>query len=497
LKTVYWLWLKPMKMKKYLKKQGIDGPSYKFFYGNLKESEMMKMKARSKPMELSHCIVPRLLPFQNQAVKTYGKMFVSWNGPTPRVNIMDPTLIKEILSTKFCDYTRAKSNPLVQLLAKGVVSYEGDKWVKHRRILNQAFHQEKLKMMLPAFYTCCSELIEEWEKLVSKKTCEVDVWPYLQNLAADVISRTAFGSSYEEGRRIFELQTEQMQLALETSRSVYIPGFRYVPTKRNQRMKEIYNEVCNLLRVMIKKREQAMKSGEASSDDLLGILMESNFKEQKDDGNSRKTVCMTIDEVVEECKLFYFAGQETTSTLLVWTMIVLCMNPEWQEKAREEVMRVFGQKTPDFECLNHLKVVTMIFNEVLRLYPPVVMLIRATYKTIELGNIRLPPDVELVLPILLVHHDRELWGEDAEEFNPERFSEGVSKATNNQVSFFPFSWGPKICIGQNFALVEAKMALAMILQKFSFELSPTYAHSPCTFIILQPQYGAPLVLRKL
>ncbi|PIA45520.1 hypothetical protein AQUCO_01600003v1 [Aquilegia coerulea] len=425
-----------------------------------------------------------------------GKMFVSWIGSTPRVNIMDPEMIRDILSNKFGHFAKVKSNPLGELLAKGVVSYQGEKWVKHRRIINPAFHQEKLKVMLPAFYACCSELIEKWEKLISDESCEVDVWPYLQNLTADVISRTAFGSSYEEGRRIFELQTEQAKLVVESGRSIYIPGFRFVPTKRNRRMKEIFREVSTLLREMINNREKAMKFGKASADDLLGILMESNLKEVKD-GSNAKNFGMSIDEIIEECKLFYFAGQETTSTLLVWTMIVLSMHPEWQVKAREEVIEVFGRKKPDFEGLNHLKVVTMILNEVLRLYPPVIMLTRVTYKTIELGNIRLPPDVELALPILLVQHDPELWGKDAEEFNPERFSEGVSKATKNQVSFLPFSYGPRFCIGQNFALVEAKMALAMILQKFSFELSPTYTHAPSTVLILQPQHGAPLILHKL
>nr|BAF98466.1 cytochrome P450 [Coptis japonica var. dissecta] len=495
-KAFVWVWLNPRKLEKCLREQGIKGPSYKFLSGNLKDIVSATQEARAKPMELSHKIVPRVMPFVHQTVEKYGKLSFIWYGPYCRVNIMDPDMIRDILSNKFGHFEKIRTNPLGKLLISGVVSYEGEKWVKHRRILNPAFHLEKLKMMLPAIYTSCSEMVNKWEMMVSQDSCELDVWPHLQNLTADVISRTAFGSSYEEGRRIFQLQSEQAGLVIKALQSIYIPGLRFLPTKRNNRMKEIYGEARVLLRDIVNKREKAMKIGEAHNDDLLGLLMESNFKEITDNVNS-KNFGMTIDEVIDECKLFYFAGQETTSTLLVWTMVVLSMHPDWQEKAREEVLQVFGGKDPDFDGLNHLKIVTMILYEVLRLYPPAVLMARGTYKTMKLGEITLPAGVHLAMPTLLVHHDRELWGEDAEDFNPERFSGGVSKATKNQVSFFPFSWGPRICIGQNFALLESKMAIAMILQRFSFELSSTYVHAPYTVITLQPQHGAQLILHKL
>ncbi|XP_049386466.1 cytochrome P450 CYP72A219-like [Solanum stenotomum] len=98
----------------------------------------------------------------------------------------------------------------------------------HRKILNPAFHMEKIKSMVPAVHLSCTEMVSQWEESISTKgtSCEIDIWPYLQRLTSDVISRTAFGSNYEEGRKIFELQREQAQHFIEATRTLYIPGSR-------------------------------------------------------------------------------------------------------------------------------------------------------------------------------------------------------------------------------------------------------------------------------
>ncbi|KAB2605422.1 cytochrome P450 CYP72A219-like [Pyrus ussuriensis x Pyrus communis] len=481
-----WVWFRPKKLERYLRQQGLAGNSYRLLFGDLKEISMIHKQVRSKPMNhLSHDIVPHILPFLHQTLikqklKFAGKNSFIWMGPTLRVNILNPEDLRDVLH-RYDDFRKPLSNPITKVLSQGLVNIDGEKWTKHRKIINPAFHLEKLKFMVPIFYQSCSEMIDTWENLVANEGLfELDVWPWLQSLAGDVISRAAFGSSYEEGKKIFQLLKEQARIGATLLRSATILHLcRFLPSKMNKRMKEINREIRVLIMDIINKRERTIKAGDdINKDDLLRMLLESNSNEIKELGNN-KNLGMSIEEVIEECKLFYFVGQETTAALLVWAMVLLSHNQNWQNRAREEVLQV-----------------TMILLEVLRLYPPGVEVSRITHNTTQLGKLSLPAGVDVYVPILLVHHDKELWGDDADEFKPERFSGGVSKATNNRFTYFPFGAGPRICIGQNFAMMEAKLALSLILQHFTFELSSSYAHDPLTYTTLQPQSGAHIILRK-
>ncbi|KAM7503867.1 hypothetical protein LguiB_002771 [Lonicera macranthoides] len=493
-----WIWFRPKKLEKCLREQGFGGNAYRLFLGDQQESKVMIRDAMSRPITLSDDIKQRVIPHVLKTMKNHGKNSFMWVGRMPRLHITEPELIRDVL-TKYYKFQKNHHSldPITKYLLSGIGSLEGEPWAQRRRVINSAFHFEKLKLMLPAFYLSCLDMVNKWEKVVSSKggSVEVEVHHDLETLTGDVISRTLFGSNFEEGKKIFELMKELTVLTIQVIQSVYIPGWRFMPTKRNNRIKKIDKDVRVSITEIINNKMKAMKAGESNSSDFLGILLECNMTEIEQTKN--KNAGLSIEEIIGECKLFYFAGQDTTSTLLCWTMVILSRFPDWQARAREEVLQVFGDGKPDYDGINRLKTVTMILYEVLRLYPPVVELTKVAHEDTKLGDLTIPAGVQVMLPTILLHHNPDIWGEDVDEFKPERFAQGVLKATKSQGSFFPFSLGPRMCIGQNFALLEAKMALALILPRFSFELSPSYVHAPYTLITMQPQFGAHLILHKI
>ncbi|KAL9232037.1 hypothetical protein vseg_007186 [Gypsophila vaccaria] len=492
------LWLKPRRIAKHFAKQGVKGPPYNVFIGNMKELVEMMLKASSQPMAFSHNILPRVLPFYHNWKKIYGGMHLIWFGTTPRLTVSNPELIRNIFSTNANSYEKYESHPLVKKLeGNGLVSLNGDQWAHRRKTISPFFHLENLKLMIPIMGKSVGHMLEKWSTMSNSGKVELDVSEWFQNLTEKVITRTIFGCSYDIGKKIYQLQAKQIVFAAESFQKVFLPGYRYLPTKRNRTTWKTDREIETLLKGLISERRERTISGEGEYDkDLLGVLIRASMENE---GNNKTSVDkITENDIMQECKSFFFAGKHTTSNLLTWTTILLAMHPQWQQLAREEVMRVCGARDiPTKDDVSNLKTLTMIIYEVLRLYTPVVATIRRTKTDVDLEGLDIKQATELLIPIIGVHHDPLLWGPDVLEFNPTRFSQGASRAATHPTAFMPFGIGARQCVGQNLALLQAKLAIAMILQRFTFDLSPNYKHAPTILMLLYPQHGAPVIFRSL
>ncbi|KAK1374057.1 Cytochrome P450, E-class, group I [Heracleum sosnowskyi] len=480
------LWLTPIRKQRFLRRQGIKGTSYKFLHGNTKEILSLRKESMGMPMDyLSHNLFPRFHPHFYSWLKIYGKNFLTWYGPRAELFVTEVEFVKEIMN-KIQDYPKIEmSTGFVKvLLGDGLVTAKGKKWAKQRKLANQVFHADSLKSMTPAMIASVEMMLDRWKQHEGK---EIDVFQEFKFLSSEIISRTAFGSSFMEGKDIFDMLTEIAIIITRNSYRVRLPGLsRFFKSEDDIRSEKLEQGIHDsILRIMEKRKKESAMRGEVGSfgTDFLGSLMKAMIDSDQDKR-------ITIQDVIDECKTFYVAGQETTSTMLSWVVFLLGSHTDWQEKARQEVLNLFGKEQPNSDGIARLKIVNMIINETLRLYPPVTEFTRQVKEETKLGNYILPANIHVVLSTLALHHDTNIWGEDAHQFKPERFSQGVAKATNNNPAvYIPFGLGPRSCVGLNFATNEAKISLTMILQRYSFTLSPTYIHSPIQILTTRPQHG--------
>ncbi|XXG54332.1 hypothetical protein AAC387_Pa03g2241 [Persea americana] len=387
------------------------------------------------------------------------------------------------------------------MMGNGLIFAEGPDWVRHRRAVSPAFNIDNLKVMTKRMAACTMSMINGWqEKLIEAKgrCVELEMGMEFKQLTADIISYTTFGTSFMEGKEVFDIQMELMERAIASITDIFIPGIQYLPTRWNRRTWILKRRMRNTLKNIIVSRLKSKVDGVSDTsygDDLLGLMMGLSTTESSKSQESGLE--LNMDEIMDECKTFFLAGHETTSHLLTWTMFLLSINKEWQEKVREEVLRECGMGIPDADKLSKLKLVNMVLLEALRLYTPVIVLFRKATKEMKLGNLTIPKNTQISIPLAIIHRNKNYWGEDANEFNPMRFAEGVKKAAKHPNALVAFSIGPRACIGQNFAIMEGKTVMALILQRFSFSLSPNYKHAPTDRLTLQPQYGLPILLKPL
>ncbi|KAL2519234.1 Cytochrome [Abeliophyllum distichum] len=489
-KFLHRVWWTPMKIQHAMGQQGISGPAYKFIFGNTKDISKKKENSSRSTMDLSHNIFPRIMPHIYSWINIYGKIFLLWNGCRAELVVTEPELVKEFLSNSQ-SYSRTDADKYMKkIIGDSIVACEGEKWVKLRKVANQAFHAENLKNMTPAMVESVKMMLERWRNYEGR---EIDVCEDFRLLTAEIISRTAFGSSYKEGEQIFQMLRKLTIIISRNAYKIRLPSISHLYKNGDETESgKIEKQIRELVLHIIKKREKVgIEEAQVFGSDLLGLLL----KARHDATGKHK---ISVDEIVDECKTFYSAGQGTTQILLSWTILLLAIHSDWQEKAREEVLKVFGQQNPNSDELSRLRTMNMIINESLRLYPPIVFNERKAKKGARLGKLIIPANVKVYVPILALHLDPKIWGEEAHLFKPERFTKGVVGATNNNLAaFLPFGMGPRTCVGMNFAINEAKIVLSMIFQRYAFTLSPNYIHSPVQTTSLRPEHGIQVVLHAL
>ncbi|XP_039159956.1 cytochrome P450 CYP749A22-like isoform X2 [Eucalyptus grandis] len=225
-KLLHKLWWNPLRIQRMMAQQGISGPPYRFLHGSTKETIKMKMEVRNTPMNnLSHDIFPKIHPQVNTWIDTYGKNYLSWHGPQAQLVITEPELIKEVLLDREKTYPKTGTKDFAKkLLGDGLVSTVDDKkWANQRKLANHAFHGESLKNMAPAMVESVHTMLGKWKNQEGK---EIEVFGEFKLLTSEVISRTAFGSSYVEGRNIFQMLTELATLTSKNAFNIRLPGIR-------------------------------------------------------------------------------------------------------------------------------------------------------------------------------------------------------------------------------------------------------------------------------
>ncbi|KAM4086896.1 hypothetical protein ACJW30_10G136800 [Castanea mollissima] len=307
--------------------------------------------------------------------------------------------------------------------------------------------------MVKRMTACTISMLDEWKNQVvaAEDHCHsVEMNREFRELAADIIAQTAFGSSYAQGLEVFEAQEELQKYCAAAHTDIFIPGSQYLPTPLNLQIWKLDKKVRTSLKCIIKSRLNSKATGSScEADDLLGLMLEASESDGKPKRNS--------DEILKEC----------------------------------------GMGIPDADMLAKLKLVNMVLLEALRLYSPAVELFRQATKDMKLGDVMIPRGTCISILLAKIHISKEYWGEDANKFNPMRFINGISKAAKHPNALLAFSLGPRTCIGQNFAMLEAKSVIALILQRFSLCLSPEYKHAPVEIITLQPQHGLPIIVKPL
>ncbi|XP_065886542.1 cytochrome P450 4X1-like isoform X1 [Dysidea avara] len=384
-------------------------------------------------------------------------------------------------------------------LGDGLVFSSGEKWKRHRRMLTPAFHFDILKQYIPVYNEMSHKLLEIWSELAETGE-SVEITGYLHLYTFDIMLRCMYSSDSntlgeKDGSPYLQATKELTQFFINrTYNPLYFSDLIYYSTRSGHEFLR-YSDVVHKHseEVILSRRKELLEASQRTQPrkflDFMDILLSA-----KDENG----VGLTDSEIREEVDTFMFAGHDTTATGLGWVLYCLAMNKEHQELCRKEVREVLvGRDTDDitWEDVPKLSYITMCIKESMRLYPLVPTVGKLLSEEIVMSGQRFPKGTWMGIGVYVLHHDPLIWN-DPEKFDPLRFTVENSKKMD-PFAYLPFSAGPRNCIGQRFAMLEMKVTVAHIINKFMLEVDTTHLVEPYFYTIFKPKDGIKLNIKQV
>ena len=397
------------------------------------------------------------------------------------VVISNPDMVKHVMLDNNRNYVKSTAyNALKLLLGNGLLTSEGDFWRKQRKLMQPGFHRERLASFVKTYSDVTQEMIQRWSEL--EDGAEIDASEEFMQITLDIVCRAMFSSDVSDAIEVVNREFDYANQKLINRIKAPIPIPLSFPLPHIRRERNSYEAIKNVVANIIEKR----RGSNEHYDDLLAMLME---VEDADTGEK-----MSNQQIQDEVITIFLAGHETTAVAMSWLVHCLDENPEVVEKILEEEKRVLKGSVPTIENLQSLEYTRMVIDETLRLYPPVWVIGRHSVEADVIGGYDIPKNTNCLIPLYYMHRDPKHW-EDPEQFKPERFSKENSKGRHKFV-YFPFGGGPRLCIGNNFALMEMQVIVPMMVRAFKMAKPKNFTFKKEPLITMRPNPHMKMVITK-
>ncbi len=387
--------------------------------------------------------------------------------------VFHPDTIEDVLVNKARMYHKGRILQANKFLfGEGLLTSEGDFWLRQRRLSQPAFHRERIAGYAATMADYTEQMVAKW-----RAGEERDIHAEMMSLALRIVGKTLFDADVtRDAKEVGETLDVLLKIGADFGKTVLIP--LWIPTPRNLRAKAGVRRLERIIyRIIAERRASALK-GELHSGDLLSLLLQ-----VQDDDGSRMNDRQLRDETIT----LFLAGHETTASTLSWTWWLLAQNPAMEKRLHDELEGMLGGRAPAMDDLPKLPFLGHVLSESLRLYPPAWGIARLAEEEHEIAGYPVLPGYGMATAQWVVHRDPR-WFEAPLEFRPQRWENGLAKQLP-RFAYFPFGGGPRQCIGNTFALMEASIVLATVAQKFRFELVPGHAVEPFASITMRPRNG--------